>query len=302
MVATASPATQRRDLLLAPRKLRVIQWRYTSPLFTTVHNPNTGELVLPDDGFVVGLHSKQRGGVLANAQTLNDIMSHGVAGPVRQLATERRITLGLDAQETHRINLENYWGTDWSDVQPDASGGVNLRVSELPQNLLGRTVLLGEDDWNGMPIYMAWILPRSNVTETGEQALQDSELAMYPYTINAQGEDALFGTPMIIEFFGEGWQAINERADSGFGITSLTSISVVPADAAIDLSLDETQQLTVNDSNGVNRTSQATYVSGTPSVATVSATGVVTPESVGTSVITASYGGFTDTCNVTVIA
>ncbi|WP_280371167.1 hypothetical protein [Nocardia wallacei] len=83
---------------------------------------------------------------------------------------------------------------------------------------------------------------------------------------------------------------------------TITSISVTPSTTELDLSDTETQQLAVVDNNAVDRTSVATYVSGTPGVATVSSGGLITPVSVGTSTVTVTYSGQTDTCVVTVVA
>jgi hypothetical protein len=69
---------------------------------------------------------------------------------------------------------------------------------------------------------------------------------------------------------------------------------------------NKTKQLKVVDSNGQNVTAGSTFVSATPARATVSATGLVTGVSAGTSVVTATYpnptGGAdrTDTVTVTV--
>lgn len=219
MAPTPSPWTTRRNLLLAARKLAVIQYDYQSPLITTVKNPTTGALVLPDNGFPIGLHSKQQGGRLANAQTIEDIRSHGYGGPTRQIPTERDVTLGLQAQETHRRNLENQYGADFSDVVPDAAGGVHLDIPDLPLNQLSRVVLLGKDDWNGLPIYLAWVGNRVNISETSEQQMTDAALIDYPYTMNFQGEDAFAdGNPFFLEIFGPGWKAIQDAGtDTGFG-------------------------------------------------------------------------------------
>lgn len=216
MVAT-NPDVTRRDLLFAPRQLRVIQWDYQTPLITIVHNPATGALVLPDDGVPVGLHEKQSGGRLANAVTINDIRSHGVGGPVRQLPTQRDISIGLTPQETSRINLENWWGTDLSTTAHDASGGITFGVEELPDVINKRTVLLGKDKWQGLPWYIAWIGNRTNVSERSEAQLTDAEVATYPYTINFQGEDALLGQPVIVDIFGPGIEAmLDAGVDLGF--------------------------------------------------------------------------------------
>jgi uncharacterized protein YjdB len=62
-----------------------------------------------------------------------------------------------------------------------------------------------------------------------------------------------------------------------------------------------TQQLTVTDSNGVDRTATATYNSTVPAKATVSATGLITGVSAGATNVTATYAGFVSApCVVTV--
>ncbi|MHA0288269.1 Ig-like domain-containing protein [Mycobacterium sp. C3-094] len=301
MVATASPWTTRKDLQFAARKLAVIQWDYNVPLIETLHNPTTGALVLPDDGTVIGLHRKQRGGALSNAQTLNDVMAHGEGGPTLQIPTERRIGVGLEPYETHRRNLENYWGADWSDVEPDASGGVTLRVPSLPLNKMSRVALLGKWDYNGLPAYIAWIGNRVNITETDTQNVTDADVIAYPYTMNFQGVDEHDGEPFIIDIFGAGWAAMQANANAGFGV-GVTSISVTPAVLTLDLSNGETEQLTVVDDLGNDRTGSATFSSSDPTKATVGLHGLVTPVAAGPTTITATYSGKTDTTAVTVIA
>ncbi|KIU18488.1 hypothetical protein TL10_02405 [Mycolicibacterium llatzerense] len=61
-------------------------------------------------------------------------------------------------------------------------------------------------------------------------------------------------------------------------------------------------QLKAEDNHGADRTAAATWVSATPAKATVSSTGKVTPVATGTTDITATYGGKSDTITVTVAA
>lgn len=301
MAPTASPWTTRKALQFAARKLTAIQWPIGEPLIESLHNPTTGALVIPDNGFVIGLHRKQRGGALSNAQTLNDVMAHGEGGPTLQIPTERRIGIGLEPYETHRVNLENYWGADWSGVVPDASGGVTLRVPSLPLNKLSRIALLGRWDYDGDPAYIAWIGNRVNISETSEQSVVDSDVIGYPYSMNFAGVDEHDGDPFVIDIFGPGWNKMQAAADAGFA-AAIDAIFLTPSQATIDLSMGETQQLLVEDSNGANRTNQATWTTSTPGTATVSSGGLVTPVGPGTTTIEASYNGLTDTCAVTVIA
>lgn len=217
-MTTPSPWTTRRNLLLAARKLAVIQYDYSVALISTVHDPATGALTLPNNGRVIGLHDKKVGGKLANAQTINDIRSHGEGTPTRQIPSQRDMSVGLAAQETNRMNLENWYGADLSSVHPDASGGISFAVPELPLNRLSRVILLGKDDFNGEDIFLAWICNRTNINKTDDQNMTDADVAGYPYTMNFQGEDDLEGEPMIVEIFGPGWKAIQDLGtDIGFG-------------------------------------------------------------------------------------
>jgi hypothetical protein len=79
-----------------------------------------------------------------------------------------------------------------------------------------------------------------------------------------------------------------------------TATSILVNPTAISLDDGEVFQLQVEDNNGINRTAEASFVSGTPATATVSSSGLVTAVAAGTSTITATLGALTDTCAVTV--
>ncbi len=80
-----------------------------------------------------------------------------------------------------------------------------------------------------------------------------------------------------------------------------TATSILVNPTAISLEDGEVFQLQVEDNNGINRTAEASFVSGTPATATVSSSGLVTAVAAGTSTITATLGALTDTCAVTVV-
>lgn len=306
MVATASPFLTRKDLLVNPRRLGVVQWPYSAPLITTVKNPTNGALALPDNGFVVGAHRKQKGGSLANAQTYNDIMIHGSGSPAMKIPTERRVSIGVEPVEVNKQNLQNWLGADLSGVVKDAAGGVHLPVPSLPQNILSRVALVGRHDFNGLPCFIVWVGNRVQVTETGEAALTDAEVVPFPYTFDFQGVDEQDDQPFFVEIFGPGWDAMQNAAAGGNGAgfgAALAGITLSPSAPTLDLSDGETQQLLVVDSNGVNRTNQATYLSADPTKVTVSTGGLLTPVAPAVDVlVTATYETFSDTADVTVIA
>lgn len=207
--------TKRKNLLLAARQLSAIVYPYSSDLIQKIHDPTTGEFVLPAGGYEIGLHAKSAGGSLSNDQTINDTKSHGVGGPTRQIPTERNIQLGLTPQETNKKNLELYWGADWSDVVPDASGAFTGNVPDLPLNNLNRVVLYGEDDFDGLYIGLGWIGNRVNIAKTDAQKITDAEVLTYPYTMNFQAEDAI-QSALTLDIFGPGWAAIQAITDAGF--------------------------------------------------------------------------------------
>lgn len=211
--------TKRKNLLLAARQLSAIVYPYSSDLIQKVHDPVTGDFVLPVGGYEIGLHAKSEGGSLSNDQTINDTKSHGVGGPTRQIPTERVIQLGLTPQETNKKNLELYWGADWSDVEADASGAFTANVPDLPLNNLNRVVLYGEDDFDGLYIGLAWIGNRVNIAKTDAQKITDAEVITYPYTMNFQAEDAI-QSALTLDIFGEGWAAIQAITDADFIPTS----------------------------------------------------------------------------------
>lgn len=90
------------------------------------------------------------------------------------------------------------------------------------------------------------------------------------------------------------------RIEMGSGSTSggLTSIDVSPATST--KAAGSTTQLTVTGNDGANLTAVADYTTSDATKATVSDTGLITFVATGSATITASYGGHTDTCAVTV--
>jgi hypothetical protein len=76
-----------------------------------------------------------------------------------------------------------------------------------------------------------------------------------------------------------------------------TAANMLPATASI--AVGATQQLTVT-TTPTNATDAKVFTSGTPGVATVSATGLVTGVSAGSATITVTVGGVSDTSVITV--
>lgn len=85
-------------------------------------------------------------------------------------------------------------------------------------------------------------------------------------------------------------------------IVSVTGVTVSPKNSSVAMGATRNLSATVAPANATNKS--VTWTTSDPLIATVSATGVVTPVAEGTCVITVTTvdGSFKDTCNLTVTA
>lgn len=250
----------------------------------------------------VGNWTKDEGVTLTNKPVVNDIKSHGKGSPTRKLYSESAKGITYTPQETKLINLQNSWGFPVSAVTVSVTGGVKINIPNLPYNIQWRAVLLAWDSFNGKDIFKWWVANKCSVGERQDAQMKDSNTDNLGVSLSF--EDPGGGiAPVIFGICGEGWVDLNEVANTGFATgTALTGITVTPGTLALDVSDGDTQQLTVTDSNSVNRTAQAAYGTSDETVAVVSAAGVVTPVGAGAADIIATYGGHVDSVEVTVTA
>jgi trimeric autotransporter adhesin len=82
----------------------------------------------------------------------------------------------------------------------------------------------------------------------------------------------------------------------------ITSITVIPSDPSISLSAGQTQQFTAQAtfSDGSFGIVSASWTSSSPSIATISSSGLASPVSIGATAINASAGGVVGTTSLTV--
>ncbi|WP_219644522.1 S-layer family protein, partial [Cohnella sp. CFH 77786] len=85
---------------------------------------------------------------------------------------------------------------------------------------------------------------------------------------------------------------------------TLTSITVTPATATVQVGGTQQYTATANYSNGTtqNVTNMATWALGDPTKATINATGLATGTAIGTTGVTATWGGMTGNASLTVTA
>lgn len=262
-------------------------------------------LINAASGFqTVGNWTKSAGVTLTNNPTINDIKSHGKGSPTRQIASEAEKSITYDAQENIKlINLQNAWGFPLSAVSvPSANGGITIAFPELPTDILWQVVLLAWDYKYGGDVFRYWIGNKANLGKRGDQKMVDSNVEELPTTLTFQTHPALPGTPIVFGACGAGFRSINAANTTGF-YPAPTGVTVAPTTAALTVAagVGHTQQLTVTDSNGFDRTSVSTFSSSTPTKATVNTSGLITAVSAGTTNVTATWGSFTSpACAVTV--
>lgn len=218
MSSISSYQAGQSDLELAARDLAVLLTPYEgSSVLTTLEGSN-GSLQIPSSYVSVGNFTKSAGVTLGNTPEINDIESHGKAGPTRQLASKRTITLGFEPQETKLVNLSLYWGTDWMTNAPSLSinGGFAEAIPELPLNMKFRAILLGWDDYNGDDIFIYWIANKVNVSATTDQELVDSNVIRYPFTLNCMTDEDV-ASALTVGICGAGWQGLQAANETGFG-------------------------------------------------------------------------------------
>lgn len=298
------------DLELSAADAAVLLRPLTSstPILTNLEATGGGldtSLINAASGFqTVGNWTKAQGVTLTNNPTINDIKSHGKGSPTRQIASEAEKSITYEAQENIKlINLQNAWGFPLSAVSvPSAHGGVTIQIPELPTDILWQCVLLTWDFKYGGDVFRYWIGNKANLGKRGDQKMVDSDVEMLATTLTFQTHQALPGVPIVFGACGAGFQSINAANTSGF-YPAPTGILVAPTTASITAASggSHTQQLTVTDSNGFDRTSVSTFVSSAPTKATVNSAGLITGVSSGTTNVTATWGSFTSpACAVTV--
>lgn len=278
-------------------EIAVLDWAiYLAPKTTAMPDDFTDTdssiLALPSAFIPVGNLDKKAGTKLATALNSTPVETYGEQGPTRIIRKSRDTTVDFTMQQTSMVTAGAFWGQDFGSVIPDpTSGETHMVISESAFNVEYAMVMIGFDGEVDAEIYTIIDSGRATLQKSGDITYNDDNIAMYPVTMQFLRSRTL-GYATRITYAGPGWQPLAGAA--GF----LTSISVTPATSTLAVAAH--QQLTVTDSNGANVTSLATYVSGTPAKATVNSAGNITAVATGSSTVTATYMGFTDTCVVTV--
>lgn len=281
-------------------EIAVLDWAiYLAPKDTPIPTDFTGSnsliTPLPEVYVPVGNLDKKAGTKLATAINSTPVDTYGEQTASRIIRKSRDTTVDFTMQETSMVTAGLYWGQDFSDVTADPdSGEVHLVIREGAFNQEYSLIMIGVDGEEDKEVYTIIDSGRATLSKSGDITYNDDGIAMYPVTLQFLKHKTL-GYATRITQAGPGWKVLAPAA--GY-FPPVTAINVTPATATIAAAA--TQQLSVVDSNGRNRTAQATYGTSAAATATVSSSGLVTGVAAGTATITATYAGFTDTCAVTV--
>ncbi|MGW5720776.1 phage tail tube protein [Amycolatopsis sp. NPDC003865] len=189
---------------------------YTADLPTALTaGSGAGLLPLPPGYSDVGWCDKGDGASWSRSVDTSDVTSWGSAEPTRRDITKQSDGLKFTAQETKRQTIELYEGVDLSTVTPTATTGeITFDRPARPATRYFRVFGLFQDGVGADAIYVAKLLPRANVTDSGDQKWSDGDDPVgYEVTLTANYDETA-KTSMRFFFGGPGWRA--RLADMGF--------------------------------------------------------------------------------------
>ncbi|MDM2104317.1 Ig-like domain-containing protein [Mycobacteroides abscessus] len=294
-----------KSLQIAPLDMLVSLCRADSnPILGSSIEGANGYPAIPPAYRGVGYIAKDSGINVSFDMSANNIESAGEGLPTRIIIDKQSVSADFEMRQIGRQNLELMFSADYSGVVPTANGGIHAPIATVPENQEYRAILMGQDNYNGLPIFFGYVLNRTQTSKLDNQKWSQKDTLLWHPTITTIVDDMDLDHLGEFFIFGPGFQALQGVADTGFTAPVLSWINITPPSSALSVSLAgvNTVQLHVTDNNGVDRTAAATYTSGTQANATVNSTGLVTGVATGSSVITAAYGGKTATTSVTVTA
>ncbi len=188
---------------------------YSAALPTQLTSGASADLVeLPDGYDDIGWVDKSDGATWSRSVDTSDTESWGAVEPTRRDITKQTDGLKFTAQETKRSTIELYEGVDLSSVTPDATTGeVKFSRPARPSTRNFRAFGLMVDGVGPNTIYVAKLLPKAMVTDTGDQKWTGEDVAGFEVTMTALYDETA-GTSMSFFFGGPGWKALLD--DMGF--------------------------------------------------------------------------------------
>ena len=142
-----------------------------------------------------------------------EVRGYGSLGPRRVVPTEENVTLSFGAQESKALNLEMFWGTNFSDVQPNANGETLVKKGYSGALKYWSLIVIGQDENEFGLVLPYWQFPKVTVTKKDAIKLGMEDALVYPLTFTAF-EDEAYGGFVGIGHAGAGFVATS--AAGGF--------------------------------------------------------------------------------------
>lgn len=294
------------DLSVAALNCAIMLAPYDAVPALTLESAEDGSLEIPAEYVSVGHFQKDAGVTFTNEIDSTEIEAYGEPEPIRTIISRRTTSIDFSMYQSQRNVLELFWAADFSNVTPSEFGGVVLEAPAVPKNRYYRAVVVGLDDRDGKEIWAYWLMPKVKLSDVDNQSLNDDGIIEYHPTLTAFKDDDL-GYSVAQGFAGPGWR---ERVHQAGFAAPPTAITVTPGNVEVTAATGDnhTAQLLVVADNAINYTPDARFVSTDPSVAAVSASGLVTGVSAGSTSVQVSFTpadsstALTDTVSVTVTA
>lgn len=191
----------------------------TTTLITALTTGSSADLATLPTGMKDLGYTTTDGVTYGRTTDLSEVRSFGSVEPTRTDVTSDTITMNCAAQETKLETIGLYTGADYTTIQAAATTGeVQIAKPDRPSFRYYRTLGLFVDDGDAGEIYFARYMPRSRVTEIGEQQYNDGDEAVtYPLTFTGY-KDSTAGYSHKWFWGGPGWKALL----TDMGITQAT--------------------------------------------------------------------------------
>lgn len=120
-----------------------------------------------------------------------EVESFGAQEPTRIDITKDTNSAAFTCQETNRQVLEMFYGKDLSDMTMDANGEFSFTPDASPETIYRRVIYIAKDGNGENAKFIAKIMPKAMVSETGEQSWSSENELSYGLTLRASVDDEL---------------------------------------------------------------------------------------------------------------
>lgn len=176
----------------------------TADTIDAITGPNSALLPLDADYGDLGLLTND-GAQFGRDVSSSDITSWGSVGPSRSDITTDTTTLSITAQETNILTLGLATSSDLATAVPAPGGEVKIFKPNRPMSRFYRLLVLGVDEADDGPVYIARFFPRVKASSFAEQSFGGGDDGVTWGATMTAYNDAEYGTAEAMLFGGPGW-------------------------------------------------------------------------------------------------